>query len=226
MSSEQSKAATAKRREQFFIDTEFIENGPSFPLILISIGIVCADGREFYAVNGDAPLELANDWVKKNVIPHLGGPKLSIRDLPNEIKAFIGDCKPEFWGYYADYDWVVFCQLFGTMIDLPKGWPMFCRDIKQLCVDRGDPKLPEQLSTEHNALNDARWNKTAYDFLSALDSAGVRELQDKVNHLQFELSARDEQIKGLVADNEKLITQSYNAGFSDGAKLARAKEGL
>lgn len=37
----------------------------------------------------------------------------------------------EFYGYYADYDWVVFCWLFGKMIDLPKGFPMYCIDLKQ-----------------------------------------------------------------------------------------------
>lgn len=38
----------------------------------------------------------------------------------------------EFYGYYCDYDWVVFCWLFGKMIDLPKGFPMYCKDLKQL----------------------------------------------------------------------------------------------
>jgi len=37
----------------------------------------------------------------------------------------------EFYAYYADYDWVVFCQLFGTMNDLPKGFPVYCIDLKQ-----------------------------------------------------------------------------------------------
>lgn len=37
----------------------------------------------------------------------------------------------EFYGYYADYDWVVFCWLFGKMKDLPKGFPMYCIDLKQ-----------------------------------------------------------------------------------------------
>ena len=36
-----------------------------------------------------------------------------------------------FYAYYADYDWVAFCWLFGKMIDLPKGFPMYCRDLKQ-----------------------------------------------------------------------------------------------
>jgi hypothetical protein len=158
---------------KFFIDTEFIESGPCFPLILLSVGIVSEDGREFYAVNADAPLELANDWVKANVVPHLlkidlvGEPRMKIATLKHAVLAFIGDCKPEFWGYYADYDWVVFCQLFGKMMDLPKGWPMYCRDIKQLCDERNNPELPKQHSTEHNALNDARWNKKAYEFLIA-----------------------------------------------------------
>lgn len=72
----------------------------------------------------------------------------------------------EFWAYYADYDWVVFCQLFGTMMDLPKGFPMYCRDIKQLCDSVGNPKLPDQGKGEHNALADARWNMTAWRFLN------------------------------------------------------------
>lgn len=37
----------------------------------------------------------------------------------------------EFYAYYADYDWVAFCWLFGKMMDLPKGFPMYCIDLKQ-----------------------------------------------------------------------------------------------
>lgn len=150
---------------KYFLDTEFIESGPSFPLIPLSIGIVSEEGREFYAVNEDAPLELASDWVKTNVIPHLGEPRLGITHIGPAILQWMDDHKPEFWGYYADYDWVIFCQLFGTMMDLPKGWPMYCRDLKQLCDSLGNPKLPKQKSTEHNALEDARWNRKIYGFL-------------------------------------------------------------
>jgi len=32
----------------------------------------------------------------------------------------------QFYGYYCDYDWVVTCWQFGKMIDLPKGFPMYC----------------------------------------------------------------------------------------------------
>lgn len=97
--------------------------------------------------------------------------------FPNEYP------EPEFWAYYADYDWVVFCQLFGTMMDLPKGFPMYCRDLKQLYdsleVDgiydypfhittlKDHPEYPKQ-ENEHNAIDDARWGKRLYKFLTKL----------------------------------------------------------
>ena len=95
---------------------------------------------------------------------------LGISQSQLKSKFFVPDgssLTPEFWGYYADYDWVVFCQLFGTMMDLPKGFPMYCRDLKQLADSKGNPRLPQQESTEHNALYDARWNKQAYEFLES-----------------------------------------------------------
>ena len=164
---------------KYWLDTEFMESGSLFPITLLSIGIVAEDGRELYAINKEADYTLANDWVKQNVIPHLRhgeGKRLLHVGIAHEVLAFIkaGGSKPEFWGYYADYDWVVFCQLFGAMIDLPKGWPMYCRDIKQLCDSIGNPSLPEQESTEHNALHDARWNKIAYEFLVERTSKGEK----------------------------------------------------
>ena len=76
-----------------------------------------------------------------------------------------GSGKPEFWGYYADYDWVVLCQLFGKMVDLPADWPKYCLDIKQFAMLVGNPELPKQEGTAHNALVDARWHKQMFDWL-------------------------------------------------------------
>ena len=157
---------------RYFLDTEFIEDGRTIDLI--SIGIVAEDGREFYACNKDCDLSRANDWVKANVLPQLIPELRSQWRTHFEIKlgvlGFIADDpKPEFWGYYADYDWVAFCQLFGTMMDLPKGWPMYCRDLKQLADAVGNPQLPEQGKGEHNALADAHWNKEVYGFLKTTE---------------------------------------------------------
>ena len=49
----------------------------------------------------------------------------------------------EIYGYYSDYDWVLFCSLFGKMIDLPKGFPMYCKDLKQLLDDKASQKIME-----------------------------------------------------------------------------------
>lgn len=92
------------------------------------------------------------------------------REIRDEVLAF---CdvekygKPEFWGYYADYDWVAFCQLFGTMIQLPRGFPMYCRDLKQLLDDKGNPKF--QKSTDaHHSLSDAEWILETYNAVSKI----------------------------------------------------------
>lgn len=155
---------------RYFFDTEFNEDGRTIELI--SIGVVADDGREFYAVSREFDPERCNDWVRLNVLPQLP-PRTDGRwmwrwQIADELLAFIGeDPKPEFWAYYADYDWVVLCQLYGRMIDLPKGWPMYCRDLKQWCDDLGNPELAPQ-ANEHDALEDARWNFQVHAFLTLL----------------------------------------------------------
>jgi len=80
--------------------------------------------------------------------------------------------KPVFYAYYADYDWVVFCWMFGKMNDLPNGFPYYCRDLKQIADDiwekTGKETRFESPKGEHNALVDARWNLEFYKFLESL----------------------------------------------------------
>lgn len=163
---------------RYWLDTEFIEDGKTIELL--SIGVVAEDGRELYLEDGQVDLTRASDWVRVNVVPHLHFPTCD-RGYPatscatssrTAIKmALLDFCdpqrygRPEFWGYYADYDWVVLCQLFGTMMDLPKGWPMYCRDVKQWTDALGNPTLPVQGKGEHYALADARWTREAWCFL-------------------------------------------------------------
>lgn len=167
---------------KYFIDTEFIENGTTIDLI--SIGIVCSDGREYYAVNSEHDATKASDWVKENVLQYLSEYFIdewkNKNTITNDILEFVGwneekphfneGKKPEFWGYYCGYDWVVLCQLFGTMMDLPSGFPMYCMDVKQLAMSKGNPRLPAQNEFEqHHALFDARHIKTCWEFLQTID---------------------------------------------------------
>jgi hypothetical protein len=154
-----------------WFDTEFIEDGKTIDLI--SIGMVREDGHYYYAESSECDLSKASPWVRENVLPHLKGPKFTRAEIAADILKFAGE-RPEFWAYYADYDWVALCQLYGTMMDLPKGWPMFCLDIKQLA---GDRRLPTQTSQKHNALEDARWNKQAWEFLTTPKYHGLRGIQ-------------------------------------------------
>lgn len=164
-------------KTKYFLDCEFIEDGKTIDLL--SLALVCEDGRELYKVNSNADHSMASPWVKENVLPQLmthpdprgdmGAHALDKVRMAEHVLGFIkagpANQKPEFWGYYADYDWVAFCQLFGTMMDLPKGFPMYCRDLKQWCDMIGNPRLPDNEKGEHHALLDARWNLKAYKFL-------------------------------------------------------------
>lgn len=153
---------------RFWFDTEFLEDGRTIDLI--SIGVVSEDGRRYYSeVPGAGEIARKSEWLATNVLPHLQGDELPRPRIARDLIEFMGE-SPEIWAYYADYDWVVMCQLFGRMIDLPKGWPMFCRDVKQLADSLGNPKLPEQKTAEHHALADAIWTQEAWKFLQALKS--------------------------------------------------------
>ncbi len=187
---------------RYFFDTEFHEykkNGVN-TIELISIGIVAEDGREYYAVANEFDIDAAINisWLNEHVInPILAGfasdrpdtsPQTvffamgkSNNDIAREIVEFTAGNTAEFYAYYADYDWVVFCWLFGRLIDLPEGFPMYCRDLKQMMDDiaedhykpdsldmlKGRSDYPKQ-ENEHNALDDARWNKKLYAFLISL----------------------------------------------------------
>lgn len=195
---------------KYFMDFKFLEGdvpvkllGYNIPKWLIkpnntiqpiSIGLVCSDGREYYAISKDFNLKEAWNrcdiktrydaggntfqykcyWIRENVLkPIFDNMTMWDRDddkhsyftyknfkylinkygksnkqIADEIHKFViyksdehrTNCclgfenaiKPEFYGYYADYYWVVFCWLFGRMIDLPKGFPMYCIDLKQM----------------------------------------------------------------------------------------------
>lgn len=154
---------------RYFLDTEFSERGPYALIDLISIGLVCADGREYYAVNEDHDPKTVNPWVRENVLPHLPvkGPLWRSRKAIKEdlLGFFSVSQRPEMWAYYSAYDFVLFCQLFGTMIDLPDHLPKFCMDLKQLSVEVGSPRHPKQTGLQHDALEDARYNKELFEFL-------------------------------------------------------------
>lgn len=213
-----------------FVDTEFIEDGQTIDLI--SIGAVRSDGAEYYAVSTDAKLHLASTWVRENVIPKL--PPYSDRawrpreQIAKELTAFMGlsfspskqDMVKEIWGYYADYNWVVIAQLYGTMMQLPSHFPKYCLDLKQLSYMLGNPTHPPKPEGEHNALVDARWNRDLFAWLRESRPAHVLELSEAerqstllaIAHLSVErpgwgdhLSCIARRIDNVVASSDNII---------------------
>jgi hypothetical protein len=174
---------------RYFYDTEFIEDGSTIDLI--SIGIVADDGREFYAVSSEFSVRklCSNPWLVENVRPSLPGRETpgcrciagwhldkddpvvrSRAQIARSVRDFIlaGGPDVELWADYAAYDHVVLCQLFGRMIDLPDGFPMWTHDFQQEWERAGRPELPEQAGGLHNALADARHLHAQYQALDQL----------------------------------------------------------
>ncbi len=154
--------------------------------------------RNFNKVIGKSNAQIANE-VKYFVLkPYIDMWHNDYIQEAINFTAYLKESEINFYGYYADYDWVLFCSLFGRMIDLPGGFPMYCRDLKEhidvlsskiLSTGVGThtsrykwyPKnfndalawvkehpLYPVQSNEHNALADARWNKALFEFLQKL----------------------------------------------------------
>lgn len=182
---------------KYFLDTEFIEDGTTIDLISIGIvaedgrefyrqNLSCAfkEANDWVMRNVFPTLEHFTMRGERSctprVCPHYEvretqpcgnecpwAPHYGIRDA---VKVFCDPTKygnPEFWGYYADYDWVAFCQLFGGMIDLPSGYPMFCRDliqeIKRIQLNTSELITVTKAANEHHALADARAIRDTYN---------------------------------------------------------------
>ena len=160
--------------------------------------------KKVYWIRENVLKPIFNDWNKysyhkfnyKNFRYMLNMIGKSNHQIAEEVKEFTLEVpriqkhgNPKFYAYFADYDWVAFCWLFGKMNNLPNGFPKYCIDLKQE-IDRiikkswkdvemstwGHtgienierlPNYPKQ-TNEHNALADAKWNKELHEFIQSL----------------------------------------------------------
>lgn len=183
---------------RYFMDMEFVEDGKTIDLI--SIGIACEDGREYYAQSVEFAPKKASPWVKDHVLtqlkhcPHQGSydlakmlrqhkrgqcldqqrgllyrcPWRTRAQIAQDLKYFFNPSSHiMLWGWCCAYDWVAFCQLFGTMMDLPAGYPHHMGDIQQILDEHHitDNALPQQKDGLHTALADAKHLQTIWHFL-------------------------------------------------------------
>jgi len=190
-------ADTFSGRNTYTYDCEFKEDGKTIDLISIGMVSgdgreFYAVSNEF-----NTRRVANDDWLMKNVMTSIeheqfviqdfeGTPVLrdfvvtdpaamSKADMGNALLDFIfgpgtspsKGTPPELWNWYGAYDHVALCQIWGSMMSLPPGMPMFSNDIKQLHKEAGYPSMPRQPEGLHNALADAKFNIVRYNYLKA-----------------------------------------------------------
>jgi hypothetical protein len=172
----------AEMTNRIWLDTEFLEEGQGWHrgIELLSLGAVKDDGSTFYGETKEGRTKagsVANPWVRKHVVPQLWTTEVAVQSRHRLAERFAEWCgpNPEFWGYMAAYDWVAVTGLYGAMVDHPKTWPFFIRDLAQLAeAKKGAADWPEKaVSTrnnrpKHHALTDAIWTWDAWRILNGL----------------------------------------------------------
>lgn len=178
---------------RLFLDTEF--TGLHQGSTLISLGIIAESGEEFYAEFTDYDTHQLNPWLEENVMKNLTmldkesgyqelknektwrvkGDRLHItQNLRNFLHSFD---KIEFWVDYVAYDWVLFCELFGGSMGLPKNVYYIPFDMPTYLRAHGeDPDINREKFVQdyirkedgirHNALWDAKLLRYAYQKLT------------------------------------------------------------
>ena len=191
-------------------DLVFIKNNPQGPefkkVYWIRENVLKPIFRQWYAVHNNIdPTVFDHKFTYKEFKRLLLKEGKTNKQIAVEVKEFtnviardkfdnsyVTGEKVELYAYYGSYDHVALCWLFGKMIDLPAGFPMFTNDLKQMidnkaremsdkvCYESGnhtiwsleeslkflkDSKDYPKQENAHNALDDAKWNRDLYHFL-------------------------------------------------------------
>jgi hypothetical protein len=162
---------------KIFFDCEF--TGLHKNTTLISIGLVTETGNSFYAEFNDYDKSQIDEWLQKNVIDnlhldttmwHYGGyENMKVCGNTEEVQTKLRDWLNQFdhcemWSDCLSYDWVLFCNIFGTAFDIPKNVGYIPYDLCTLFKVSGiNPdinreeyaRITDYTFNKHNALWDA-----------------------------------------------------------------------
>lgn len=182
-----------------FYDTEFREDGHTIDLLSIGLVREDGESYYAVVSNADWEAVKKDKWLCENVWPGMPVLRLEWESyitssglhkriksagfldtssalvrpkwvIANEVRDFLTSTPDlELWAWYAAYDHVALAQLWGKMIGLPKGVPMWTNDLRQEAERLGNPALPEQQEGVHNALADAQHNVERARALGLLD---------------------------------------------------------
>ena len=147
----------------------------------VSIGLISEDRRAFYGEFTDFEVELADEWVQRNVLsklwlyqPEQGRPipgNLTYRagtcfDLAVAVAGWLGQFPGtiEMWGDVLPYDWVHFCELFGGSMKLPPSIYYIPFDLATLLKIKGiDPDIERKEFADLKGADELSVHTAIYD---------------------------------------------------------------
>lgn len=177
---------------RIFFDTEF--TGLRQDTTLISIGLVSDDNRTFYAEFSDYKENQVDDWLKENVlanlrfvntyqsVPLIDFEHYDMKGKRSDVVTMLAQWLDQFdavelWSDTLAYDWVLFCDLFGGALSIPKNVLYIPFDIATLMkVKDVDPDINREEfagfvvdgnGRKHNALHDAKMIRICYNKLTS-----------------------------------------------------------
>lgn len=183
-----------------FYDVKIVERGNQLPIQLISAAYIGEDGRELYVINEECltnvvrhpglsmtvgpSLPITMDQVGDGNFITQWNPNhedyanvFAMDTLVDRVKAFLLGCakesKLEMWGYYAPFQYVAHCQLFGDEAALPVEFPIWTHDLMQVIETDPAVVLPPQPHINHHALWDARWTRDCFRVLNGQEPLTV-----------------------------------------------------
>lgn len=178
---------------KIFFDTEF--TGLHSNTTLISLGMITENSHTFYAEFTDYAYGQLDPWLKENVIANLKfnedkefcrtedsyPSSVSIKDNESNIKEELIKWLSQFdqiemWSDCLAYDWVLFCEIFGGALNIPKNIYYIPFDLCTLFKVKGmDPNVNRKefyegyghkiIGNQHNALYDATLIRDCYELL-------------------------------------------------------------
>lgn len=149
---------------KIFFDTEF--TGLHQKTTLISLGMIAQSGETFYAEFTDYDKAQVDEWIEANVISSLVLDKRepqrtefdweikgTVEEVAELLKKWLNfdDEKIEMWSDCLSYDWVLFCELFGGAMNIPKNIYYIPFDLATIFYNKGiDPDINREEFVKEN----------------------------------------------------------------------------
>jgi hypothetical protein len=144
---------------RFFLSVEFVESVTD-PLYLTSLGVISERGTELYVVNPDH-CDMVALSMDRDHMPLIA----SSAEIGPMLRQFVlrdgAGSRPHFYGYCCAYDWVAVCNIYGGSTHVPKEFPLYCSDVRQMYEMLDKPALPPKPG-HCDAIGGARWVKDAW----------------------------------------------------------------